>query len=331
MVIARWLRLACRAAQASAVPLLDSSLGARRTRYAAWCAAVLGDLDIEIAVDGVPAPRAALFAANHLSWLDSLVLGATAEVSFVAKHEILRWPLIGTMISDSGGVFIRRDDPEAIMRAVHEVGKALAAGHAMCVFPEATTGDGSVLLPFRSPLFESAVVTQSPVVPVALRYRIGAEDCRDALWLGGEPFAASLRRVLRLKGPLRAQVCFGEPIPSAGRSRLQLAEDAEREVARMLGRRVDSPAQPLAAPAPLAEEDLDLLHALIEAAGLQNVWGSSGELLTLPLARLGLDSLSAIPVLLTLEEKLQRPIADDALLGFMNGATVGDFLRAIRA
>lgn len=331
MARSKWPRLAWRGAQAGAITLRPGSLQTRRGRYAAWCAAVLGDLGIEITTDGTAPARAALFAANHLSWLDSLVLAAAAEVSFVAKHELRRWPLIGTMIADSGGVFIRRDDPQAIEHAVNDVARCLAAGHAVCVFPEATTGDGQALRPFRPPFFESAVVSQAAVVPVALRYRSGGEDCGDALWRQDEPFGASLRRVLRLEGPLRAQLSIGEPIESAGRSRWQLAQAAEREVARMLGRPHDLPAPPPGAPHPAMAADLDLLRVLLDVAGRGDEWAGAGDLLATPLARLGLDSLAAIPVLLALEEKLQRPIPDDALAGFMNGATVGDFLRAMRA
>jgi len=331
MAAARWPRLAWRTVQAGAITLRPGALRTKRERYAAWCASVLADLRVEIAAEGAVPARAALFAANHLSWLDSLVLAAAAEVSFVAKQELRRWPLIGTMIADSGGVFIRRDDPEAIARAVRDVASCLEAGHAVCVFPEATTGDGCKLRPFRPSFFESALVSRAAVVPVALRYRIGGEDCSDALWRQDEPFGHSIRRVLRLRGPLRAQVSIGEPIESAGRSRWQLAQAAEREVMRMLGQAHGLPAPPPDAAQPAIAADLDLLRTLLDVAGRHDAASSAGDLLATPLARLGLDSLSAIPLLLALEEKLQRPIPDDALAGFMNGATVGDFLRAMRS
>ena len=44
-----------------------------------------------------PGGRSVVFASNHSSWLDVLVLGGTLEACFVSKAEVDTWPVVKTV------------------------------------------------------------------------------------------------------------------------------------------------------------------------------------------------------------------------------------------
>ena len=96
-----------------------------------------------------------LFAANHVSYLDITVLGSLLDASFIAKTEVAGWPLFGWLARLQRSVFIdRRARSTAHQR--DSIAARLAAGEALILFPEGTSGDGNRLLPFKSALFSVA-------------------------------------------------------------------------------------------------------------------------------------------------------------------------------
>ena len=96
--------------------------------------------------------RPVLFAANHISYIDITVLGSLIPGSFVAKAEVARWPFFGWLAKLQRSVFVdRRVRSTAFQRDA--MGERLAAGDALILFPEGTSGDGNRVLPFKSALF----------------------------------------------------------------------------------------------------------------------------------------------------------------------------------
>ena len=72
-------------------------------------------LGIHIPVSGTP-PEGGLLVANHLSYVDILVLSAVHPFLFVAKSEVREWPLFGLLARLAGTLFIRRDLPGDVGR-----------------------------------------------------------------------------------------------------------------------------------------------------------------------------------------------------------------------
>ncbi|MGD9614141.1 MAG: lysophospholipid acyltransferase family protein [Alphaproteobacteria bacterium] len=121
--------------------------------YHRCCRRILG---IEVRVIGQPATaRPVLFAANHISYLDITVLGSLLDASFIAKTEIASWPLFGWLARLQRSVFIDRR-ARSTARQRDSIAARLAAGEALILFPEGTSGDGNRLLPFKSALFSVA-------------------------------------------------------------------------------------------------------------------------------------------------------------------------------
>jgi lyso-ornithine lipid O-acyltransferase len=139
--------------------------------YHRWCCRILG---LRIRVIGTPtAERPVLFAANHISYTDITILGSVIPGSFIAKAEVANWPFFGWLAKLQRSVFVdRRVHSTATQRDA--ISDRLAAGDALILFPEGTSGDGNRVLPFKSALFGAAQIGKSfpPVIvqPVSLAY-----------------------------------------------------------------------------------------------------------------------------------------------------------------
>ncbi len=184
-------------------------------------------------------PKApALIVCNHLGWLDVLVLLALVpDVAFIAKREVGVWPVVGRVTRAIGSVFVDRKRKRDLLRAIPALERVFAAGRPVVLFAEGTTTDGTVLLPFKSSLFEGAVRAGVPVVPVAFRPdtgRDGPSVRTHVCWWGDMALVPHLPKVAGTRA-VRFVVRIGEALPMDGRPRKPLAVAARGVVARQAG------------------------------------------------------------------------------------------------
>jgi 1-acyl-sn-glycerol-3-phosphate acyltransferase len=208
------------------------SQSGRDERVSRWALQMLGVLGIELSIRGTPPARGPmLLVANHISWLDILVMHAARHCRFVAKSEVESWPLIGTLATGGGTLYIERESRRHAMRVVHHMAQALRAGDVLAVFPEGTTSDGRTLLPFHANLLQAAISADAPVQPVALSFIDAASGQLSLapIYVGDETLIASLWRTLTAP-PLAAVVTFGQPQHTSGRDRRQWAADLRHAV-----------------------------------------------------------------------------------------------------
>lgn len=149
-------------------PFLDRHGQMQRVQW--WCRRMLRLVGIALQIRGTVHPGPVLLVANHVSWLDILVINAARPARFVSKADVRRWPLIGWLVACSGTLFIERERKRDALRVVHQVAQALQEGHTIAVFPEGTTSDGTGLLPFHANVLQSAIAASACVQPIALRY-----------------------------------------------------------------------------------------------------------------------------------------------------------------
>ena len=207
----------------------------RDERIQQWAATMLRRLRIELKVAGAPAqPGPMLLVANHTSWVDILALLAVCPCRFVSKADVQRWPLVGTIVTGGGTLYVKRESRRDAMRVVHRMVEALKDGDMLGVFPEGTTGDGSGVLPFHSSLIQAAISAGAPVQPAALQILDGrsGRPSRAASYMGDESLMGSLWRILCARD-LCVAVTFGRPQPAAGRDRRAWARDLRQEVVAM--------------------------------------------------------------------------------------------------
>lgn len=199
-----------------------------------WSARLLACLGVRLHADALEMPTAAVLVCNHVSWLDIFVINALTQTHFVCKDEVRHWPVIGWLVERSGTLFIERGNRAAAARTAQMLGETIRAGDRVAFFPEGTTTDGHSLLPFKTALFQSAVDSAAPVIPLTLRYRDGrGTPSRAAAYDGDISFWECLRTIARAPD-LRAHVQQLEPLPS-GLGRRELAEQAWARIADDLG------------------------------------------------------------------------------------------------
>ena len=184
----------------------------RRSRWPRrFLAAATGIVGVEVTIQGGrPGPHS-LLLANHLSWLDIVVLGGLGS-AFVAKdnlgHGFLHW-----LADQNHTVYVRREHRKGARNQAYEIAAALHRDQPVTVFPEGTTGPGTHLLPFRSTLIEAATYAERDVEvrPVALDY---GPASAEVTWFG-EPGLANLKRILGRKGRMPVTVHFLPPLSRA--------------------------------------------------------------------------------------------------------------------
>ncbi|MBI1386800.1 MAG: 1-acyl-sn-glycerol-3-phosphate acyltransferase [Rhizobiales bacterium] len=113
-------------------------------------AAILG---LRVKVTGQLDPdRPALLLSNHISWLDIVVLGSVAPVSFVAKREVGEWPFVSWLARLQQTIFVDRERRTSLPEIAARMGERMAEGGNVVLFPEGTSGDGNRVLAFKSSL-----------------------------------------------------------------------------------------------------------------------------------------------------------------------------------
>jgi len=204
-----------------------------------WAAYASG---IRVRVEGVPLARDVLFAANHRSWLDILLLGGSAGAAFVSKEEVARWPVVGWLAKVNRTVFVARAERGAVREQADALRNALASGQPVALFAEGTVSEGEEMLPFRPSLFASLYppLAAARVQPVAIDYGAAA---RDIAWIDDETMVDNARRVLGRVGRMPVVLRFLPPIdPNAAGDRKALAAAAQAAVAAALGASGAAPA-----------------------------------------------------------------------------------------
>lgn len=207
----------------------------REARVQVWATQLLRIWGIELEVRGQPVISGpTLLVSNHISWLDILVIHATRHCRFVSKSELREWPLIGTLATGAGTLYIERENRKDAKRMVNEMAHALKSGDVLAVFPEGTTGDGMGLLPFHANLIQSAIDADAPIQPLALQFvdTQTKDISMAARFVGEDTLAGSVWRTLNADH-LKAVVQFGEIQNANGRSRREWAAALSKDVAAL--------------------------------------------------------------------------------------------------
>lgn len=200
-----------------------------------WTRGLLRILRVRVRELGAPPTLPAFFVANHLSWVDILVLGARFGPAFVAKKEISGWPVLGHLARATGTIFVDRGRRRDAVRVLREMDRAHAAGATIVLFPEGTSSRGEAVQPLRPALLEWAAGRSAPIHPVALAYGTTAPgwNADDTVcWFDDVPFGVHLHGVLGMPS-IDAVLAFAEE-PVTAEHRQDLAADLHRALTRQL-------------------------------------------------------------------------------------------------
>lgn len=196
--------------------------------FLAWAARCAG---IRVRLTGLPLRSHVLFVANHVSWLDILLIAGATGSAFVSKDDVARWPIVGWLARLNNTIFVARSNRRDARGQVDALRAALVTGQSVTLFPEGTTEGAGEVLAFRASLLAAAADPPLPglkVQPVAIDY--GAATPAVA-WVGKEPAATNARRILARRGTVPVVLRFLEPLdPAAIDGRKALTERAREQI-----------------------------------------------------------------------------------------------------
>ena len=178
-------------------------------------------------LERVPDEGAALIVANHVSFVDALVIAAAVRrpVRFVMDHRIFGVPLLNFVFRTGKAIPIAssKEDPAMMERAFAEVAGALRAGDVVCIFPEGRITDTGEMFAFRPGLTRILEETPVPVIPVALRGLWGSFFSRKD--------GAAMSKPWRLRPFAKIGLAVGELVPAG----LATPELLQQQVAGLRG------------------------------------------------------------------------------------------------
>jgi len=200
-------------------------------RYALFIIGVRLRVQRQPVIEAVPAQ---LFIANHISWLDILLMHQLLPVRFVAKSDVRTWPLVGRITQLVGTLYIDRASRRDMNRVNTEIAACLQSACHVMVFPEGTTSDGRQVLPFHAGLLQAAVVTRSPIQAIAIRYLQDDGQICDAATYHGDKTIWQTLRELCAQPRVWADVTFMTPVLTADKQRRELATITQQYISEQL-------------------------------------------------------------------------------------------------
>ncbi|OGW37370.1 MAG: hypothetical protein A2Y97_05655 [Nitrospirae bacterium RBG_13_39_12] len=144
--------------------------------------------------ENIPEKGGAIVAANHISYLDPLVIGSASKrrATYMAKEGLFKIPLIGTFVrSFSFPVRRGRPQPSTIKEAV----RRLKHGELIVMFPEGGRSVDGKILDIKRGVGVIAALSKMPVVPALI-----------------SGTAKALPAGAKFLKPSKIKVIFGKPI-----------------------------------------------------------------------------------------------------------------------
>ena len=194
-----------------------------------WARETASALGMRVKVHGDLPEAPYLIASNHLSYVDIIAIATQLDAVFIAKNEILGWPLLGNIVRGFDSLFVERGDPKDLIRVNRAMSHALESGKGIVFFPEGTSTAGSDVLPFQPPLFHSAAAAGHPVHYLTIFYktpRSAPPASRAVCWWGDMEFVSHLKDLLKIR-TFTCCLAFG-PRPIVSSRRKDLASNVWR-------------------------------------------------------------------------------------------------------
>lgn len=209
------------------VALYSERLDRRLKNYVMrhWYRNVLRILGVKVVVKGTPPKPPFYLVANHLSYIDMLVLAQETDCLFVSKGDVEHWPVIGFMVKSLYILFIDRQNKRDTARVNKLLAHAMEAGECFAIFAESRISCGHDVMPFKSALIQPALDNHVPVYWAALHYQSppnAPSANKVVVWWRPEAFFPHIFRLMKHPG-VTATVTFGSE-PVYGEDRKVVAE-----------------------------------------------------------------------------------------------------------
>ncbi|GMA41055.1 1-acyl-sn-glycerol-3-phosphate acyltransferase [Mobilicoccus caccae] len=159
-------------------------------------------------LENIPRTGPCIFASNHLSFYDSIVIPAASprQIAFLAKSEYFTGHGVSGSINRffftaiAGAIPVDRDETRAAQKSLELALEHLSRGGAFGIYPEGTRSRDLRLYRGYTGIGHLVLESGAPVVPVGLA--------------GTDKIQPGDSRFVR---PTKVSVTFGEPMSFAGR------------------------------------------------------------------------------------------------------------------
>lgn len=123
-----------------------------------------------IGEENVPKDRAVLYVGNHRSYFDVVMTYARCPrlTGYIAKIEMLRYPLLRDWMKALYCLFLDRDDIRAGLKTILQGIEYIKNGISICIFPEGTRNRSDTMMPFKEGSMKMAEKTGCPIIPMAI-------------------------------------------------------------------------------------------------------------------------------------------------------------------
>lgn len=124
-----------------------------------------------IGEENVPKDQAVVYIPNHRSYFDIILtyVRVPRPTGYIAKKEMLRYPVLKDWMKDLHCKFLDRSDMKAGMKMILDAIADIKNGISICIFPEGTRNRQSKeMMPFKEGSLKIAEKAGCPIIPVAI-------------------------------------------------------------------------------------------------------------------------------------------------------------------
>jgi 1-acyl-sn-glycerol-3-phosphate acyltransferase len=132
---------------------------------------ITGTKVIAIGEERIPTDTAVVYVGNHRSYFDVVLtyLRVPRSTGYIAKKEMLRYPLLKNWMRNLHCLFLDRDNVKEGMKTILTAIEKVKSGISITIFPEGTRNTvPDTFLPFHNGSFKIAEKGNVPIVPMSI-------------------------------------------------------------------------------------------------------------------------------------------------------------------
>lgn len=121
--------------------------------------------------ENVPKDEPVLYIGNHRSYFDILItyVRVPRPTGYIAKKEMLKWPLLVNWMKNLHCLFLDRDDVKQGLKVILTAIEKVQSGISICIFPEGTRNrENHTFMEFHEGSFKVASKSGCPIVPMTI-------------------------------------------------------------------------------------------------------------------------------------------------------------------
>lgn len=170
-----------------------------------------------------------LQVANHMSYLDVLILSSICPSLFITSVELQNTFFLGLMARLGGSLFVERRSKTKLLQEIDRIVSVLRNGSNITLFPEGTSSNGEKVLPFKGALFLTAKRSNVEIQPVCIKYLtingkpVGPSNRDSVFYYGDIVFFPHILKLLLVKR-IEVEVTYFDPIKTDDKDRKELVD-----------------------------------------------------------------------------------------------------------